>query len=119
MLLELSKALTFFASILSFYPVAIAAFFLPGTRWEERLTVLLPKLAIAACICVFSGLLFSWPSRSNPDRGQPLTSTLPMRLFFWALPGVLLLFAASWYLVCGAPGCGTIGHDCACLVEQS
>jgi len=116
MLLELSKALTFFASILSFYPVAISAFFLPGVRWDERLELFLPKLAVAACISFFSGLLFCWPSRSNPDAGLSLTSTLPVRLFFWVFLAVTLLFLASWYLICGAPGCGAIDNTCNCAV---
>jgi hypothetical protein len=114
MLLELGKAISFFASILSFYPVAISAFFEPGARWEERLELLLPKLALAALLCLFSGLLFIWPARSNPERHTSLASTLPIRLLFWAAAGVTLLFFASWYFVCGAPGCGILGHSCGC-----
>jgi heme/copper-type cytochrome/quinol oxidase subunit 1 len=56
MLLDLAKALSFFLSILSLYPVALSAFFVPGTR--------------------FSGWRFYspcpgiWKSRSCPGCGQ-------------------------------------------------
>jgi hypothetical protein len=103
MLLELSKAFSFIASIMSLYWVAVNAFFGAGVRWEERLTIGLAKLAIAACICFFSGVLFRWPSRSNPDAGQSLTSTMPVQLFFWVVGLMILFFAASWWLTCGGP----------------
>jgi hypothetical protein len=103
MLLELSKALSFLASIMSLYWVAVNAFFASGVRWEERLTIALAKLAIAACICFFSGLLFRWPSRSNPDAGQSLTSTMPVQLFFWVVGFIVVFFAASWWITCGGP----------------
>jgi hypothetical protein len=102
MLLELSKALSFLASIMSLYWVAVNAFFASGIRWEERLTIALAKLAIAACVCFCSGLVFCWPSRSNPDADQALTSTMPVQLFLWALGFIIVLFAASWYFTCGA-----------------
>jgi hypothetical protein len=107
MLLELGKALSFFLSLLSLYPIAISAFFVPGSRWQERLLLVLPKIAIAACICLSSGLLFSWPSRSNPEAGRSLASTLPVRLFCWALAAAALLFAASWYVVWALPCMGS------------
>jgi hypothetical protein len=102
MLLELSKALSFMASIMSLYWLAANAFFASGVRWEDRLIIALAKLAIATCICFFSGLLFRWPSHSNPDAGQSLTSTLPVQLFFWVVGIIVVLFAASWWMTCGA-----------------
>jgi hypothetical protein len=102
-MLEFGKAFTFLASILSLYWVAINALFIPGSRWEDRLFLALSKLALAAAICLFSGLVFRWPSRLNPDANQPITATLPMRLFFWSTAGIALLFAGSWYLLCAAP----------------
>jgi hypothetical protein len=103
MVLELTKAFSFFATMLALYPVVISAFFVPATRWQERLFLALAKLAIAGCIALASGLIFSWPSPTNPDAGQALTSTLPVRLFLYASIGLAILFAASWYLVCGGP----------------
>jgi len=113
-LLELGKAISFFVSILSIYPVAISAFFVPGSRWEERLSMALAKLVIAGCVCFISGLIFSWPARSNPEAGVALTSTLPVRLFFWAAAGGVALFMTSWYLVCGGGGVceDMVNHAC-------
>lgn len=81
----------------------MSAFFIPGTHWQERLAMALLKAALAACICFASGVLFSWPSSANRqathrEATQPLLSTLPVRLFFWATAGMAILFAVSWYL---------------------
>jgi hypothetical protein len=97
MLLELGRALSFFLSMLSLYPVLVSAFFVPGTHWEERLVLALLYVVLAACACLVSGLLFSRPSPSNPE-GESLLSTLPVRLFLWAMAGIVLLFTVSWYL---------------------
>lgn len=98
MFLDLSKAAFFFLCILSLFHAAVVAFFLPGSAWSERLYVTLVYLAFAATVCLFSGLLFAWPSPSNPDRGQRLIATLPVRLFLWATALIAGLFLMSWYL---------------------
>ena len=97
MFLDLTKALSFFACIMVIYHAAINTFFVPGAKWEERLTLALLKLALAACVCFLSGMLFTWPTRTNPDRGLALTSTLPVRFFFWSAAGIAVLFCCSWY----------------------
>ena len=94
MLLELSKALSFVMSILSLYALLVSAFFVPGSRWEERLVGSLLRIGLAGCVCFASGLLF----RSTEPGEPPVTSTLPVRLFLWALAGMALLFLLSWYL---------------------
>ena len=96
-MLELARPLTFFLSMLSLYPVLVAAFFVPGTRWEERLVAALLRIALAACMCMMSGLVFSRPSPDS-QQGERLMATLPMRMFIWAMVGMALLFALSWYL---------------------
>jgi len=98
MVLELGKAACFFLCILSLYGAAIHAFFVPGARWEERILLAGMRLALAAYVCFMSGLVFTLPVRSNPDRGRRLTSTLPVRLFFWSSACIAALFLASWYL---------------------
>jgi hypothetical protein len=109
MLLELGRALSFFLSMLSLYPVLVSAFFVPGKRWEERLLLAFLYVVLAGCTCLISGILFSRPSPANPQ-GETLMSTLPMRLFLWAMVGMALLFALSWYLdVYFAP---QLRHDC-------
>jgi hypothetical protein len=98
MLLELARPLSFLLSILSLCPVMFNAFFVPGTRWEERLEMALLRVVVAACVCFASGLLYAWPSHGAPEPPEPLLSTLPVRLFLWALAGMVVLFALSWYL---------------------
>lgn len=102
-MLELTKAAAFLACLLSLYWTALTAFFLPGLHWQDRLLDVLAKLALAAAISLLSALLFRLPVRANPDAHQPLTRTLPVQLFLWAAPILLLLFLASWYLSCNSP----------------
>ncbi len=94
MLLEIGKAVSFFTSILSLYALLESAFLVPGTRWEERLAGSLLRIAVAGCVCFASGLLF----RSSEQTHPPVIQTLPVRLFFWALAGMTVLFFLSWYL---------------------
>jgi hypothetical protein len=98
MLLELGKALSFFLSLLSLYPVMFSAFFVPGSRWQDGALMSFDKITLAACICFASGLIFSWPSPKNPEAEHSLLSTLPVRLFFCAMAGMIALFVVSWYL---------------------
>jgi hypothetical protein len=114
MLLELLRPLSFFLSMLSLYPVLLSAFFVPGTQWEERLEMALLRVALSACICFASGLLYARPvsrhSHAGPKAAEPLLSTLPVRLFFWVIGGLALLFALSWWLdVYYVP---MLRHDC-------
>jgi hypothetical protein len=97
MFLEIAKSFSFFLSLLSLYPVLASAFFLPASRWQERLEISLPYVALAACICFTSGYLFSRPSPESPQ-GKSLITTLPVRLFFCALAGMAILFAVVSYL---------------------
>jgi hypothetical protein len=64
MLLELLRPLSFFAGMLSLYPVMLSAFFVPGTRWEDRFYAALLRVAVSACICERSAL---HPSGRPPD----------------------------------------------------
>jgi hypothetical protein len=102
MLLELFKPLSFFLSMLSLYPIVLSAFFVPGTRWEERLETALLRVALSACICFTSGLLYAQPVSRHSHAGavdaEPILSTLPVRVFFCAIGGMALLFALSWWL---------------------
>jgi hypothetical protein len=100
-MLELVKAVSLLICILSIYWAAISAFFVPGSQWEERLWMALFKLLATAAICFYSGMVFSWPSKTNPNAFQRITSTLPVRLFFWALACIAVLFVLSWYIAEG------------------
>lgn len=99
MILELGKALSFFASILSLYALMGSAFFVPGTEWQDRLIASLLRIALAACICFASGILFREDAMQHtPESDPPLTKTLPVRLLYWSLLAMSLLFALSWFL---------------------
>jgi hypothetical protein len=97
-LLEVGKALSFLISILSLCALLESAFFVPGSRWEERLVSSLLRIALAGCVCFASGLIFQSAGRSVEHIEAPVTRTLPVRLYFWALAGMALLFFLSWYL---------------------
>jgi hypothetical protein len=94
MLLEIGKAVSLLMSILSLCALLESAFLIPGARWEERLVASLLRIALAGCVCFASGLLF----RSADTEPASVTRTLPVRLFFWALAGMTVLFVVSWYL---------------------
>jgi cation transport ATPase len=111
MLLDLTRAASFFLCIVTLYWVTISAFFVPGTSLQDRLTTALLRVALAACVSFLSGLLFSWPSRNYRQPHQAITSTLPVQLFFWALAGIAVLFLSSWYLAT-YPCSINISHDC-------
>ncbi|MGH9606341.1 MAG: hypothetical protein ACRD3N_11665 [Terracidiphilus sp.] len=98
MLLELGKVLSFFLSLLSLCDAMMSAFFVPGTRWEDRLATFLLRIAFAGCICFASGIFFTFSAHTHPGVESSILSTLPVKLFFWALAGMALLFALSWYL---------------------
>jgi hypothetical protein len=99
MFLEIGKFLSFAASILSLYALMGSAFFVPGTQWEDRLLASLARIALAACVCFASGILFREDARLHSPQVDPgVTSALPVRLFFWSLFAMALLFLLSWFL---------------------
>ena len=103
MLLDLAKALSFFLSILSLYPVVLSAFFVPGSQLEDRLVLALEWIALAGCICFLSGILFSQPWRAGAETGEQLLHELPVKMYLWTVLAVTILFVLSWYLEISAP----------------
>ena len=99
MLLEIGKALSFFGSILSLYALMGSAFFLPGSTWQERVIASVLRIALAACVCFASGILFREDAvQHSPEADPAITRTLPVRLFYWSLFAMALLFLLSWFL---------------------
>jgi hypothetical protein len=97
MILEIARTFSFFLSILSLYPVVGCAFFIPGTRWDDRMVLALAHIGLAGCICLLSGILFARPWL--PDHSaEHLLATLPLRMFLWTVLAVTVLFILSWYL---------------------
>jgi hypothetical protein len=97
-LLDIGKVVSLLLSILSLDALLTSAFFVPGSPWDDRLLNSLARIVLAGCVCFASGLLFNWPAQQSSDTGSNIMRTLPMRLFFWALLGMALLFVLSWYL---------------------
>lgn len=93
MLLDLGKAVSFATSLLSLCALLDSAFFIPATRWEDRLAACVARIGFAGSVCLISGLLFHL---SQPR--VPLARTLPVRLFLWAITGFSLFFMLGWYL---------------------
>jgi hypothetical protein len=102
MLLQIGKAVSFILSLLSLHAVLVSAFFVPGSRWQDRIFASLSSLLLSGCICFASGLLFCMADesrRAKPQLPEPhLTDTLPVRIFFWAVGAMAVLFLLSWYL---------------------
>jgi hypothetical protein len=103
MLLDLGKSLSFLASLLSLYPLLFSAFFAPDTHWSDRILFSLSRAALAAACCFVSGYLFlrTSPATRHPDTydsGHAIFTTLPVRIYFCALGGMVLLFIGSWFL---------------------
>ena len=98
-LLDFGKVASFLMSILSLCALLDSAFFIPATRWEDRLIASFAKIGLAGCVCLISGVLFHL---SQP--GVSLARTLPVRLFLWAIAGFSLFFVLGWYIdVCYMP----------------
>jgi hypothetical protein len=98
-MLPIAKFLALVLSILSLCALANHAFFVPGSPWEDRLLDGLAMLGPAGSICFASGLIFEIPDRKfDPEPSPHLTQTLPVRLFFWGVGLMAVLFVASWFL---------------------
>jgi hypothetical protein len=93
MLLEIGRAVSLALSFISLLVLLEGAFFIPATRWEERLVISISRIGFAACVCFASGTLFHY---FEPK--VPVTRTLPVRLFLFASFGFAVLFVIGWYL---------------------
>lgn len=92
-LLDFGKVASFLMTILSLCALLDSAFFVPATRWEDRLIASLARAGFAGSMCLISGVLF--------HVSQPRVSivrTLPVRVFLWAIAGFSLLFVLGWYV---------------------
>lgn len=99
MLLDLGKSISFLVSILSLFPLLLAAFFVPGRSWVDRLPHAADKALLAAICCLVSGILFSLSEHHETALSvRDVMGTLPVRLYFFALGAMVLLFVGSWYL---------------------
>ena len=98
-MLQIAKFFGLTGSILSLYLLLGHAFFIPGSGWGDRLISGLATLGLTGSICFASGLLFEIPNRKfDPEPVPPLLRTLPVRLFFWGVSLMAVMFLLSWFL---------------------
>jgi hypothetical protein len=98
MLVELAKPVTLVFCILSLLSVFHSAFLAPASDLQQRIGDALGRLALAAAICMISGLIFRKATQAAHSGNARLTTTLPVLLFCWASGSMLILFIVSWYL---------------------
>ena len=102
MVLELARPVALLCGILSLLGVFHAAFLDPTADVEQRLVGSLGPLLLAASIAFAGGLTFQARWRTGRNRRSeyvvPLIETFPMRIFFWSVAGMAVLFLISWYL---------------------
>lgn len=110
-LLKVAKVVSFCVANASLY-LAVSRIFLPDLLLPDRARLAVASLLFAASASVLSGMVFIWPSPSNPQRGRPLATTLPLRVFLCASIAILLLFLASW-------SAGSFGRDATPFLTSS
>lgn len=98
-MLPVAKLVALLLSILSLCALLEHAFFVPGSPWGDRLLDALALLGLTGSICFASGLLFEIPNRKfDPEPMPSLHQTLPVRLFFWGVGLMAVMFLLSWFL---------------------
>jgi hypothetical protein len=98
-MLPVAKLIALALSILSLSMLLEHAFFVPGSPWDDRLLDALARLGLTASICFAAGLIFEIPDRKfDPEPTPHLTQTLPVRLFFWGVGLMAVMFLLSWFL---------------------
>jgi hypothetical protein len=97
-MVQVAKFLALALSILSLCALLEHAFFVPGSPWQDRLVDGLAMLGLAASVCFAGGLVFEIPDRKFDPEPIRLTQTLPVRLFFWSVGVMAVLFVVSWFL---------------------
>jgi hypothetical protein len=102
MLLEIARPVALLLCMISLCAVFYTAFLVPAGDLEQRIWDTVILLSLAAGICLASGLIFREelhpaPGSTHATR-DPLTRTLPIQMFCWALGLIAVFFVASWYL---------------------
>jgi hypothetical protein len=95
MLLEIAKPIALLLCILALCSVFYTAFLVPASGLEQRIWDSLILLSLAAGICLSSGMIFREATQSGVE---PLTRTLPVQMFCWAVGLMMAWFLVSWYL---------------------
>ena len=98
-MIQIARFFALLLSILSLCALMGHAFFVPGAGWQDRLFDGLGMLGLAGSVCFAGGLIFEIPEHKfDPEPAPPLMHTLPVRLFFWAVGLMAVIFVLSWFL---------------------
>jgi hypothetical protein len=97
MFTEIAKPVTLVSCILSLFAVFYSAFLDFSLDFPGKIYSSLSWLVVAAAISLLSGWIFQ-EAAGRGSAHTSLASTLPLKMFFWASSGMLLLFLISWYL---------------------
>jgi hypothetical protein len=95
MMLEIAKPVALVLCMVSLCAVFYTAFLVPASGLEQKTWDSLVLLSLAAGICLSSGMIFREPTEAGI---VPVTRTLPVQMFCWAVCLMLVFFIASWYL---------------------
>ena len=94
-MLEVAKPIAVALCMLSLCAVFNAAFLVPASDLESRLSATVILLSLTAGICLASGMIF----RESEESGESsLMRTLPVQMFCWAFSLMRAVFLVSWYL---------------------
>ena len=94
-MLEVAKPIAVALCMLSLCAVFNAAFLVPASDLESRLSATVILLSLTVGICLASGMIFRESAEPGADRPM---RTLPVQMFCWAVSLMLVLFLVSWYL---------------------
>jgi hypothetical protein len=97
MLLELGKFGSLLLAVLCLCAVFHSAFLVPEAGLSDRLVDALKMMALAAGICWGSGWLFHRWDLSVGIKNSTIASSFPMKVFWWALLILFVLFVLSAY----------------------
>jgi hypothetical protein len=98
MLLELGKFGSLLLALLCLCAVFRSAFLMPEAGLTDRLIDAVKMLLVAAGICWGSGWLFHRWDLSVGIKNSSIVSSFPMKVFWWALLLIVVLFVLSAYL---------------------
>ena len=98
MFAEVAKPITFLVCILCLCAVFNSAFLSSSIDLDQKICNSLVMLALAAAICLVSGMIFRDAKEDRSSGKRALTATLPVQVFCWTSLIMVVLFVISWYL---------------------
>ena len=100
MVRELARPVVLLGCILSLLGLFHVAFLEPAANVLQRLDDAVGPLLVSAAMALVGGMVFISESNGNSG-GQNLSGlwhTFPVRVFVWALSGMVTLFLVAWYI---------------------